>query len=77
MLTDTGIVDLASGLPSLGDYSNNAIAYGYDGMIYICQGAATNSGIVGIDNFEKGWLQQNPYFHDYPPKKDGIYFHHL
>lgn len=59
--------DIVNGLPSIGDYSNNGIAFGYDGMIYICQGSATNSGIVGIDNYEKGWLMGNPYFHDYPP----------
>lgn len=61
------VVDIVNGLPSYGDYSNNGIAFGYDGMIYICQGAATNSGVVGLDNFEKGWLSGSPYFHDYPP----------
>lgn len=61
------IKDIITGLPSLGDYSNNGIAFGYDGMIYVCQGAATNSGVVGVDNYEKGWLSSNPYFHDYPP----------
>lgn len=61
------IKDIINGLPSLGDYTNNGIAFGYDGMIYVCQGAATNSGVVGIDNYENGWLIQNPFFHDYPP----------
>jgi len=29
--------------------------------------AATNSGVVGIDNFNNGWLTNNPFFHDYSP----------
>jgi glucose/arabinose dehydrogenase len=66
-LQNNMLKDIITGLPSLGDYSNNGICFGYDGMIYICQGAATNSGIVGIDNFHRGWLTENPYFHDYPP----------
>jgi len=61
------VKDLVNGLPSLGDYSNNGIAFGNDGLIYVCQGSATNSGIVGIDNYDKGWLMNNTYFHDYPP----------
>ena len=60
-------VDIINGLPSQGDYSNNGIAFGSDGMIYICQGSATNSGIVGQDNYERGWLKKNKYFHDIPP----------
>lgn len=61
------IKDIISGLPSYGDYSNNGIYFGPDGMIYICQGAATNSGVVGMDNYERGWLKDNPFFHDYLP----------
>lgn len=61
------VKDLVTGLPSFGDYSNNGIYFGPDGMIYICQGAATNSGIVGTDNHERGWLDKYPFFHDYAP----------
>lgn len=66
-LVDGKVVDIVNGLPSFGDYSNNGIAFGYDGLIYVCQGSATNSGIVGLDNFERGWVSKSPYFHDYPP----------
>jgi glucose/arabinose dehydrogenase len=31
-------------------------------------GTATNSGIVGEDNFKFGWLKRYPYFHDVPCK---------
>lgn len=59
--------DIINGLPSSGDYSNNGFAFGSDGFIYFCQGAATNSGVVGYDNFERGWLGTYPYFHDISP----------
>src|SRR5207248_2303776 len=60
--------DLVTGLPSLGDHHNNQLAAGPDGKIYFGQGTATNSGVVGLDNFEFGWLQKYPDFHDYPAK---------
>ncbi|MCX7950837.1 MAG: PQQ-dependent sugar dehydrogenase [Clostridiales bacterium] len=66
-ISSKGREDLITGLPSFGDYSNNGIQIGYDGHLYICQGSATNSGVVGLDNFENGWLKDNPYFHDYYP----------
>lgn len=60
------VVDIINNLPSHGDYSNNGISIGYDDMVYIAQGSATNSGIVGIDNYENGWLKNNPFLHDIP-----------
>ena len=51
-----GLRDLVTGLPSLGDHHNNQIAAGPDGKIYFGQGVATNSGVVGVDNFVFGWL---------------------
>ncbi|WP_051350619.1 sorbosone dehydrogenase family protein [Caloramator sp. ALD01] len=64
---DNKVEDIITGLPSYGDYSNNGIQIGYDGYLYICQGSATNSGVVGLDNYERGWLKENPYFHDFYP----------
>ncbi|MEG0371861.1 MAG: hypothetical protein RR515_03380 [Clostridium sp.] len=61
---DGKIIDIVNNLPSYGDYSNNGISIGYDDMIYITQGSATNSGVVGIDNFENKWLKKTPYLHD-------------
>lgn len=66
-LSQNGLEDIIIGLPSYGDYSNNGIQVGYDGHLYICQGSATNSGVVGIDNYERGWLSENPYVHDFYP----------
>jgi glucose/arabinose dehydrogenase len=60
--------DLVTGLPSLGDHHNNGLAAGPDGKIYFGQGTATNSGVVGLDNFLFGWLQKYPDVHDIPAK---------
>ena len=65
----TGLVkDIIIGLPSTGDHHNNQIAIGKDNRIYFGQGEATNSGIVGEDNFKLGWLKTAPQFHDIPAK---------
>lgn len=58
--------DVVTGLPSLGDHQNNNIVLGQDGRIYVGQGTATNSGVVGIDNDLFGWLKGNPAVHDIP-----------
>ena len=66
---DSGIVkDIIIGLPSTGDHHNNQIAIGPDNRIYFGQGEATNSGVVGEDNFKLGWLKTSPQFHDTPAK---------
>jgi glucose/arabinose dehydrogenase len=57
---------IASSLPSLGDHHTNGPAIGPDGKIYFGQGTATNSAIVGEDNFNFGWLRRHPDFHDVP-----------
>jgi glucose/arabinose dehydrogenase len=62
-----GTVDvLVEGLPSFGDHHTNGPAIGPDGMLYIGQGTATNSGIVGDDNVAFGWVERHPTFHDIP-----------
>ncbi|HYG67893.1 MAG TPA: PQQ-dependent sugar dehydrogenase, partial [Anaeromyxobacteraceae bacterium] len=57
---------VASGLPSLGDHHTNGPAIGPDGWIYFGQGTATNSGVVGPDNADYGWLRRHREFHDTP-----------
>src|SRR5918996_2536705 len=66
----TGLVkDIIVGLPSIGDHHNNQIAIGGpDNRIYFGQGEATNSGIVGEDNFKLGWSKVAPTVHDIPAK---------
>ena len=60
------ITALVSDLPGMGDHHTNGPAIGPDGMIYFGQGTATNSGVVGLDNFEFGWPARFPKFHDIP-----------
>lgn len=62
------MLDLVTGLPSDGDHHNNQLTVGPDRKIYFGQGTATNSGVVGIDNYKMGWLKDNPKFHDMPPR---------
>lgn len=56
---------LAENLPSLGDHHTNGPAV-HQGYVYFGQGTATNSGVVGNDNANFGWLKRNPDFHDTP-----------
>jgi glucose/arabinose dehydrogenase len=58
--------DIVTGLPSQGDYQNNKLAAGPDGLLYFGQGTATNSGVVGWDNHRYGWLLRHPTFCDIP-----------
>ncbi len=60
------ITPLVEDLPSLGDHHTNGPAVGPDGWLYFGQGTATNSGVVGEDNFGFGWLPRHPEFHDTP-----------
>ena len=60
------LTPLVEGLPSLGDHHTNGPAVGPDGWIYFGQGTATNSGVVGHDNWDFGWLKRHPDFHDIP-----------
>jgi glucose/arabinose dehydrogenase len=65
---DGKITTLIGGLPSVGDHHTNGPAVGPDGLIYFGQGTATNSGVVGTDNADFGWLSRKPDFHDVPCK---------
>ncbi len=60
------ITVLANGLPSLGDHHTNGPLVSKDGWVYFGQGTATNSGVVGLDNYDFGWLKRHPGFHDVP-----------
>lgn len=60
--------DIVTGLPSHGDHSNNQLSIGPDGKLYFGQGSATNSGVVGIDNFMFGWMAYDREAHDVPAR---------
>lgn len=56
---------LVDDLPSQGDHHvNGPVVRG--GHVYFGVGTATNSGVVGPDNAEMGWLARAPRFHDVP-----------
>ncbi|HEX7312576.1 MAG TPA: hypothetical protein VF297_01575 [Pyrinomonadaceae bacterium] len=57
---------LLDGLPGLGNYHTNMVAFGPDGKMYFSQGALTNTGIVGLDAYELGWLRRLPHEYDVP-----------
>ena len=64
--SDGGVTPLLEGLPSFGDHHTNGPVVGSDGWLYLGQGTATNSGVVGTDSAEFGWLHRYPDFHDVP-----------
>lgn len=53
-------------LPGPGNYHTNMVAFGPDGKLYFSQGAMTNTGIIGLDAYELGWLRRLPHLHDLP-----------
>jgi glucose/arabinose dehydrogenase len=65
---DGATTTLVDDLPSTGDHHTNAPVIGPDGYVYFGQGTATNSGVVGVDNFQYGWLRRYPAFHDIPAR---------
>ncbi len=60
------VTPLLEHLPSFGDHHTNGPVFGPDGALYFGQGTATNSGVVGVDNADFGWLYRRPDFHDIP-----------
>ncbi|HKP73445.1 MAG TPA: hypothetical protein VJT82_10940 [Pyrinomonadaceae bacterium] len=53
-------------LPGPGNYHTNMVAFAPDGKLYFSQGAMTNTGIVGLDAYELGWLRRLPHSYDLP-----------
>lgn len=56
-------MNIITGLPSYGDYSNCRVDFGPDGKMYFGVGSATNSGVVGTDNL---WVPDYSFFCDRP-----------
>jgi len=59
-------VTVLDGLPGLGNYHTNMTVVGPDGKLWFSQGAMTNSGIIGLDAYELGWLGRLPHNCDVP-----------
>src|SRR5437762_10657229 len=53
-------------LPGPGNYHTNMVAFGPDGKLYFSQGSMTNTGVVGLDAYDLGWLRRLPHAHDRP-----------
>lgn len=53
-------------LPGPGNYHTNMAAFGSDGKLYFSQGAMTNTGIIGLDAYDLGWLRRLPHSYDLP-----------
>ncbi len=64
---DGQITTLVDDLPSMGDHHANRPVVGADGWVYFGVGTATNSGVVGTDNADFGWLKRFPQLCDIPP----------
>jgi len=60
------ITKIVENLPSQGEFHVTGPVVGPDGFLYFGQGAATNSGVVGADDFVLGWPQRHRRFHDIP-----------
>lgn len=63
---DGQLQDVVTDLPGLGDHQSNYPVVGPDGKLYFGQGTATNTAVVGPDNFSYEWLRYFPDFHDRP-----------
>ncbi|MGH7213271.1 MAG: PQQ-dependent sugar dehydrogenase [Tepidisphaeraceae bacterium] len=60
---------LVEDIPSVGDHHTNAPRVSPDGrFVYFGVGSATNSGVVGADNFAFGWPTRHPAFRDIPAR---------
>jgi len=57
---------IVGGMPAQGDNGLTDLALKPDGRLYFGIGTATNSGIVGLDNWGVGWVRQYPKVHDQP-----------
>jgi glucose/arabinose dehydrogenase len=57
---------LIDNLPGPGNYHTNTVAFGPDGRMYFAQGALTNSGVIGLDAYDLGWLKRLPHACDLP-----------
>lgn len=66
-ITEDGkITTLVDRLPSFGDHHTDGPVMGPDGWLYFGQGTASNSGVIGEDSANFGWLKRQPKFHDIP-----------
>ena len=64
---DGGHETIIADLPAQGDYGLTDIAVSpISGRVWFGCGSATNSGVVGLDNWQVGWVDDHPAFSDKP-----------
>ena len=66
-IDDNKRYDLLKDLP-FGDHFTGEITFDEQGWVYVGNGTVTNSGIVGEDNFRRGWAVSYPEQHDIPAR---------
>lgn len=59
-------VTVLDDLPGFGNYHTNMAVIGPEGKLYFSQGSMTNSGIIGLDSNDLGWLQRVEHNCDIP-----------
>jgi len=78
---------IVADLPAQGDYGATDLALHPNGRLFFGVGSATNSGVVGLDNYSLGWLRKyrsvcdvpaqelklNPYRFDTPNPWAGLF----
>ncbi len=61
---------IIAGLPAQGDYSvTDLVISPINGRLYFGLGSATNSGVVGLDNWDVGWIHHHRTACDIPFKE--------
>jgi glucose/arabinose dehydrogenase len=63
---DGSVEETVTDLPGRGDHQANYPVVGPDGKLYFGVGSATNTGVVGADNFAYEWLPKFSDTHDVP-----------
>jgi glucose/arabinose dehydrogenase len=66
---DGSHVTIVADMPTQGDHGMGDIAFSpIHERLYFGIGATTNSGVVGLDNWEAGWVRDHPDASDMPAK---------
>jgi glucose/arabinose dehydrogenase len=62
---------IVAGLPAQGEHGVTGMAIDpRSGRLYFGIGSATNSGVVGLDDYAMGWVKDHPEVHDVPYTPD-------
>ncbi|MEM6313124.1 MAG: hypothetical protein AAF743_03510 [Planctomycetota bacterium] len=66
-LRDFSLATVVADMPAAGQHALTDIAvHPTSGRLYFGVGSATNSGVVGLDDWERGWVKRHRKFHDAP-----------